>query len=67
MYVRKMSAYAKDDQVLIYFFQDSLANPALKWYMNRDKTNIRTFQDLCDAFVQQHNYNVEMAPDRSDL
>jgi hypothetical protein len=26
MYVRKMSVYAKDDEVLIYFFQESLAN-----------------------------------------
>jgi hypothetical protein len=67
MYVRKMSAYAKDDKVLIYFFEESLANPALKWYMNLDKTSIRTFQEFCDAFVQQYNYNVDMAPDRGDL
>jgi len=67
MYVRKMSAYAKDDQVLIYYFQESLASPASKWYMNLDKTKIRTFHDLCEAFVQQYQYNVDMAPDRSDL
>jgi hypothetical protein len=36
MYVRRMSAYAKDDKVLIYFFQESLASPASKWYMNLD-------------------------------
>jgi len=34
MYVRRMSAYAKDDQVLIFYFQESLASPASKWYMN---------------------------------
>ena len=67
MYVRRMSAYAKDDPVLIYFFQESLASPASKWYMNLDKTKIRTFHDLCDAFVEQYSYNVDMAPDRSDL
>jgi len=67
MYVRRMSAYARDDQVLIYYFQESLASPASKWYMNLDKTRIRTFQDLCEAFVQQYQYNVDMAPDRSDL
>ena len=32
MYVRRMSAYARDDQVLIYYFQESLASPASKWY-----------------------------------
>jgi len=67
MYVRRMSAYAKDDQVLIFYFQESLASPASKWYMNLDKTRIRTFRDLCEAFVQQYQYNVDMAPDRSDL
>ncbi|XP_039684985.1 uncharacterized protein [Medicago truncatula] len=35
--------------------------------MNLDKTKIQTFHDLCEAFVQQYNYNVDMAPDRSDL
>jgi len=40
MYVRRMSAYARDDQVLIYYFQESLASPASKWYMNLDKTRI---------------------------
>jgi len=67
MYVRRMSAYAKDDQVLIFYFQESLASPASKWYMNLDKTRIRTFHDLREAFVQQYQYNVDMAPDRSDL
>jgi len=67
MYVRKMSAYARDDRVLIYYFQESLASPASKWYMNLDKTKIQTFRDLCEAFVQQYQYNVDMAPDRSDL
>jgi hypothetical protein len=67
MYVRKMSTYAEDDKVLIYFFQESLANPASKWYINLDKTSIEKFQDLCDAFAQQYDYNVDMAPDRGDL
>jgi len=34
MYVRKMSTYANDHQVLIHYFQDSLTGAALKWYMN---------------------------------
>jgi hypothetical protein len=54
MYVRKMSVYAKDDPVLIYFFQESLASPSSKWYINLDKAKIRTFHDLCEAFVQQY-------------
>jgi hypothetical protein len=67
MYVRKMSAYSKDNQVLIYYFQESLASPASKWYMNLDKIKIQTFHDMCEAFVQQYQYNMDMAPDRSDF
>jgi len=40
MYVRKMSTYANDHQVLIHYFQDSLASAALKWYMNMDRAEI---------------------------
>jgi len=67
MYVIKMSTYANDHEVLIHYFQDSLTSAALKWYMNLDRAEIRTFNDLCEAFVQQYKFNVDMAPDRSDL
>jgi len=67
MYVRKMSTYAHDHQVLIHYFQDSLTGTALKWYMNLDRAEIRTLNDLREAIVQQYKFNVDMAPDRSDL
>jgi len=62
-----MSTYANDHEVLIHYFQDSLTSAALKWYMNLDHAEIRTFNDLREAFVQQYKFNVDMAPDRSDL
>jgi len=67
MYVRKISTYANDHQVLIHYFQDSLTGTALKWYMNLDRAEIQTFNDLLEAFVQQYKFNVDMALDRSDL
>ncbi len=67
MYVRKMSTYVHDHQVLIHYFQDSLTGTALKWYMNLDRAEIRTFNDLREAFVRQYKFNMDMAPDRSDL
>jgi len=67
MYVRKMSTYANDHQVLIHYFQDSLPSTALKWYMNMDHAEIRTFNDLREAIVQQYKFNVDMDPGRSDL
>jgi len=67
MYVRKMSTYANDHQVLIHYFKDSLTGAVLKWYMNLDREEIQTFNDLREAFVQRYKFNKDMAPDRSDL
>ncbi|KAI5418328.1 hypothetical protein KIW84_042827 [Lathyrus oleraceus] len=48
-------------------FKDSLSDAALRWYMGLDSANIRSFNDLGEAFVKQYNYNVDMAPDRDQL
>jgi len=67
MYARKMPTQTSNHQVLIHYFQDSLAGAALKWYMSLDSAKIQTFNDLREAFVQQYKYNVDMAPDRDEL
>ncbi|KAK2403270.1 hypothetical protein QL285_052725 [Trifolium repens] len=67
MYARKMSTQTDNHQLLIHYFQDSLAGAALKWYMGLDSANIRTFNDLGEAFVRQYKYNLDMAPDRDQL
>ena len=48
---RKMFTQIDNDQLLIYYFQDSLTGAALRWYMGLDSANIRTFNDLGEAFV----------------
>jgi len=67
MYVRKISAYVGNDELLIHYFQDSLTGAALIWYMGLSKADIKTFEDLCEAFVQRYNYNLHLAPDRKEL
>ena len=67
MYVRKISAYVGNDELLIQFFQDSLIDAALIWYMGLNKADIKTFKDLSEAFVQRYNYNLHLAPDRKEL
>jgi hypothetical protein len=67
MYARKMSTQTDNDQLLIHYFQDSLSGAALRWYMSLDSVNIRSFNDLGEAFVKQYKYNVDMAPDRDQL
>lgn len=67
LYARRMSAYTDNHQVFIYYFQDSLAGSALKWYMGLNNSEIRTFEDLGEAFVRQYRFNMDMAPDRDQL
>lgn len=67
MYARNMSIQIDNHQLLIHYFQDSLIGAALKWYMRLDSTQIRTFDDLGEAFVRYYKYNVDMAPDRDQL
>src|SRR4051812_45521324 len=67
MYYRKMAAYTKNDKLLIHCFQDSLTGASLKWYMGLEKSHIRCFQNLTDAFMKQYKYNLDMAPDHRQL
>ncbi|KAI5440709.1 hypothetical protein KIW84_010255 [Lathyrus oleraceus] len=67
MYTRKMSTKTDNDQLLIHYFQDSMIDAALRWYMGLDSACIRTFNDLGEAFVKKYKYNVDMASDRDQL
>ncbi|XP_050908369.1 uncharacterized protein LOC127121992 [Lathyrus oleraceus] len=67
MYARKMSTQTDNHQLLIHYFQDSLTGAALKWYMGLNNTKIRTFNNLCEDFVHQYKYNIDMALDRDQL
>ncbi|RDX71529.1 hypothetical protein CR513_49111, partial [Mucuna pruriens] len=67
MYCRKMAAYVHHDKILVHCFQDSLTGPALTWYVNLEKGQVKTWRDLAEAFIRQYRYNEDMAPDRSRL
>ncbi|RDY02074.1 hypothetical protein CR513_14512, partial [Mucuna pruriens] len=67
MYCRKMAAYIHQDKILVHCFQDSLTGPALTWYVNLEKGQVKTWRDLAGAFVRQYKYNEDMAPNLSQL
>ena len=67
MYYRKMRAYAKDEKLLMHFFQESLAGAAITWYTNLEPSQIRSWKDLMAAFIRQYQYNSDMAPNRMQL
>ncbi|XP_073267150.1 uncharacterized protein [Populus alba] len=66
-YYNKMTEVVNDEKLLIHFFQDSLSGLALSWYTKLDNTKIRKWKDLVKAFMEQHKFNMEVAPDRSSL
>ena len=66
-YYNKMAEVIRDDKLIIYFFQDSLAGSALSWYMRLESVRIRSWRDLVEAFLKQYKFNLEIAPDRTSL
>ncbi|XP_058775661.1 uncharacterized protein LOC131649933 [Vicia villosa] len=66
-YYRKMHVYSEDEGLLMHFFQDSLTGASLEWYMRLERASIRSWRDLVDAFIKQYQYNVDMAPNRTQL
>src|ERR1051325_934675 len=42
MYCRKMAAHVKNSKLMIHCFQDSLSGASLDWYMQLEKSNIRS-------------------------
>jgi hypothetical protein len=67
MYCSKMGAYLKNEKMMMYYFQESLISPAIKWYLNLDKKDVRTWNDLANAFLKQYKHNADFAPDKSSL
>ena len=67
MYYRKMRAYAKDENLLIHFFLESLTGVAVTWYTNLKPSRVHSWKDLMVAFIGQYQYNSNMALDRMQL
>src|ERR1044072_7821161 len=66
-YFRKMAVYTEDKRLLMHFFQESLTGASLEWYMHLERSHIRTWHDLVNAFLLQYQFNIDMAPNRTQL
>ena len=66
-YYQKMSVYSEDEGFLMHFFQDNLSGASLEWYMQLELAYIHTWRDLVEAFVKHYQYNVDMAPNKTQL
>jgi len=62
-----MAEVVDDEKLLIHFFQDSLSDTALTWYMRLDNTKVKKWKDLVDAFMRQYKFNIDVGPDLLSL
>ena len=67
MYCQKMGEYAKDEELLIHSFQESLTGVAVTWYTSLEPSRVHSWKDLMVAFVRQYQYNFDMVLDRMQL
>lgn len=66
-YCRKMEAYSNDEKLLMHFFQDSLSEASLEWYIQLERVNVRSWRELAKAFLKHYQYNTDMEPNRMEL
>ena len=50
-YCNKMAGHARNEDLLIHVFYDSLARAAAQWYRRLKKNQIRTWRDLARTFL----------------
>jgi len=62
-----MGAYAKDEKLLMHFFQESLTGAAGTWYTNLEPSRVHSWKDLIIDLVRQYQYNSDMALHRTQL
>ena len=53
-YCNKMVGHARNKDLLIHVFYDSLAGVAAQWYTKLKKDQIRTWRDLARAFLERY-------------
>ncbi|XP_040951494.1 uncharacterized protein [Gossypium hirsutum] len=67
MFCRRMTGYVNNDQLLIHCFQDNLIGAAAKWYNQLSCTQIKSWKDLAQAFMEQYGHVTDIAPDKITL
>ena len=66
-YCNKMVGHARNEDLLIYVFYESLTRVTAQWYMKLRKDQIRTWKDLVKAFMGRYKYMLETVSDRLTL
>lgn len=50
-----MVSDARDDKLMIHYFQDNLVGTSLEWYMQLEHNNKRTWVEFVEDFAKHTN------------
>jgi hypothetical protein len=59
-----MAEVVHDEKLFIHFFQDSLSDIALTWYMWLDNIKVKKWKEFVDAFIRQYKFNMDVGSDK---
>ncbi|KAL4383642.1 hypothetical protein GQ457_15G011340 [Hibiscus cannabinus] len=62
MFCRKMTGFIDNEGLLIHCFQDSLAGPAMRWYNQLTRDQVKSWKDLARSFTDQYKHVSDMVP-----
>ncbi|KAL4295731.1 hypothetical protein GQ457_12G007850 [Hibiscus cannabinus] len=60
----KMSPYLENEKLLIHCFQDNLSGSVARWYSQLSQVNVKNWQDLSRAFLEQYTHVTYMVPSK---
>ena len=66
-YCNKMAGHARNENLLIHVFYNSLVGTTAQWYMGLKRDQILTWRDLARNFLNRYKYMLETTPDRLTL
>ena len=62
-----MAGHARNEDLLIYVFYESLTGATAQWYTKLKKNQIRTWRDLAQAFLERYRHMLEIDSDQLTL
>lgn len=55
-----------NEKLLIHYFPKSLSRAIVKWFIQLD-SKIKRWKDLMDTLLKKYKFNINIAPDQSNL
>ncbi|XP_075105398.1 uncharacterized protein LOC107790032 [Nicotiana tabacum] len=63
-YCNQLRGAERNEKLLMSYFGESLTGVASEWFLDQDTSRWYVWNDMAQAFVNQFQYNIYIAPDR---